>query len=247
MSKSTMKGRLARDVPVKAPVRTSSLNSVTAPGCDHTFTRDAELGYNSPGQLQTTQIQSTSTVSVSKNPRTSGSTLKDDNLVLGGQRGDALTSTSSVNGLRRHNSGPANSNGYGDSYNQPYHIPGEYLPGKDVIRRPLGSSPDNYRRSFILNKVPEEMESNQLSAVQSRVPVSRQRSYGSVGYRGAPPNVGGRRDNFDTLSYEEDSELSEQEEDWLLDEELATQGLYRGEHAVTIFLDAYIHCYRREL
>lgn len=55
-----------------------------------------------------------------------------------------------------------------------------------------------------------------------------QRFYGSVGHGHSPTGIAGERVIAGNLSFEQDNELSEEEEEWLLDEELAKQGLYRG-------------------
>ncbi|KAH9477084.1 hypothetical protein JR316_0011000 [Psilocybe cubensis] len=110
---------------------------------------------------------------------------------------------------------------------------------------PRTSSPDEYRRSRssstrqILNRVPEEdMETSPSDTdlqegngvqVRNNGDTGLHRYYGSVGQGAAPPGTlgdGSRPDGDD----EENSELSEEEEEWLLDEELAKEGLYRGSY-----------------
>lgn len=109
-------------------------------------------------------------------------------------------------------------------------------------------SPDEYRRSTssstrqILNRVPEEMEASPSDAdAQERQTTngdrendnnSAHRYYGSVGYGSAAPTTlgAGSRHAEGVLvdQDDEDSDLSEEEEEWFLDEELAREGLYRG-------------------
>ncbi|KAF9481582.1 hypothetical protein BDN70DRAFT_991745 [Pholiota conissans] len=111
---------------------------------------------------------------------------------------------------------------------------------KDILRRSRTESPETYRRS-ILNKVPEEMETSAIPPVQPRnldASVESRRSYGSIGNPLSRFIIddGGARYVDGNLSYEEDSELSEEEEEWLLDEELAKQGLYRGNYKNLLLL-----------
>jgi len=102
----------------------------------------------------------------------------------------------------------------------------------------VSHSPDDRRRSTgssILNRVPEEMESgantperrqqNQRSNPirRGQSPQSPQLYYGSVGH-GATP----LRGYLDGDLLDEESDSNEEEEEWLLDEELVRQGLYRG-------------------
>lgn len=107
-------------------------------------------------------------------------------------------------------------------------------------QRTCSRSPDEYRRSVkrSLNRVPEEMEATPSDrgvesptgtshAPQNNIDV--QRFYGSVGYGAPPPNPNINSRYVGRVFDEEDSDLSEEEEEWLLDEELAKQGLYRGE------------------
>lgn len=230
MSKNTANGRLNGVLP--APINVPGLNNVTASE-DHADSRDIELGFGpSPHQHlspqpHTSLVEGTPYVSLTRYSRSFGSgvTHKQDQ----GQRAVGEASTSNVNVPRRHNSGPSN------LYSENNHLRSHQtvqtdLSAKDIFRRPRTTSPDNFRRS-ILNKVPEEMESSDLSSSQSRrqqVSVDSQRFYGSVGYGHSPTGIAGERVIAGNLSYDEDNELSEEEEEWLLDEELAKQGLYRG-------------------
>jgi len=103
--------------------------------------------------------------------------------------------------------------------------------------KPFPDSPDDRRRSIAsltLNRVPEEMESGVITPEHRE---QRQRSntihtgessdaqpyYGSVGH-GVAPSRGYLEE--DLLDVESDS--NDEEEEWLVDEELARQGLYRG-------------------
>lgn len=122
----------------------------------------------------------------------------------------------------------------------------------------VSHSPDDRRRSIgssILNRVPEEMESGASTPErrqqnQRSNPIRRGQSpqgyYGSVGL-GATPSGAIRRGQSPQPYYgsvgqgaipsrgylegelpDEESDANEEEEEWLLDEELARQGLYRG-------------------
>ncbi|KAF5329652.1 hypothetical protein D9619_008923 [Psilocybe cf. subviscida] len=123
--------------------------------------------------------------------------------------------------------------------------------GEPPSRRTLGAarpvsvpparriSPDHYKRSTSssakqrLNRVPEEMEST--AAGPATFEGDTNRYYGSMSQR--MPQVSSpvqeESNRFD-ISYDEDSDISEEEEEWLLDEELAKQGLYRGNLALIL-------------
>ena len=95
--------------------------------------------------------------------------------------------------------------------------------------RPRTQSPDEHRRSTSsaarqwLNQVPEDAEMSVEPGIGGRgagfMPNAGHMHYGSVGtgYTSA------------SLETSEDGELSDEEEEWLLDEELGREGLYRGE------------------
>ena len=113
--------------------------------------------------------------------------------------------------------------------------------------RLVSHSPDDHRRSTAtLNRVPEEMESgastperrqqNRRSNLMLRGQ-SPQRYYGSVGH-GATSSRGYLEGGL--VDEESDLNDNEEAEEWLLDEELARQGLYRGTLQRQLLEGAYI-------
>jgi hypothetical protein len=144
-----------------------------------------------------------------------------------------------ANGARRPGSFSRNTNA--DKYQNSREVTDGSTTGDDIFRRPRAESPETYRRS-ILNKVPEEIESSAMPPAQSRddnAAVENHRDYGSIGYGNTPARFviddGSSRYVDGNLSYDEDSELTEEEEEWILDEELEKQGLYRGAHTYDYF------------
>ncbi|KAF8968856.1 hypothetical protein BDZ97DRAFT_1915913 [Flammula alnicola] len=140
-----------------------------------------------------------------------------------------------------HGSGPFRIDLNVDNYSYSRDTVGASVGSEDILSstgRPRTRSPDDYRRSTSsstrqwLNKVPEEMESGATaptSLEERQNFADSQRDYGSVG-RGTTNAAD------DALLYDEDNELSEEEEEWLLDEELAKQGLYRGNYINLLLL-----------
>jgi hypothetical protein len=112
-------------------------------------------------------------------------------------------------------------------------------------------SPDHYKRSTSsstkqrLNRVPEEMEST--TAGPASLEGDSNRYYGSMSQR--MPQVSSpvqeESNRFD-ISYDEASDISEEEEGWLLDEELAKQGLYRGNPYLSCKRSPCTHVYHQE-
>ncbi|KIM41803.1 hypothetical protein M413DRAFT_445020 [Hebeloma cylindrosporum] len=116
--------------------------------------------------------------------------------------------------------------------------------------RPVPDSPDDYRRSIAssstLNRVPEEMESGADTPEQRQQnrrsnPIRRGNSpqpyYGSVG-QGATSSRG--YPGVDLLNLDAESDSVEEEEEWFLDEELARQGLYRGNYQSLLLLYTFV-------
>ena len=145
-------------------------------------------------------------------------------------KGPLISPTSWVNQPRCND---PNIDGYSYSRDAVGHSPDIYI----YTVKPFPDSPDDHRRSIAsstLNRVPEEMESGAITPEHRE---RRQRSntirtgessdaqpyYGSVG-RGTVPSSGYLDE--DLLDVESDS--NDEEEEWLVDEELARQGLYRG-------------------
>ncbi|KDR78338.1 hypothetical protein GALMADRAFT_138438 [Galerina marginata CBS 339.88] len=112
-------------------------------------------------------------------------------------------------------------------------------------------SPDERRRSISsvvrqsLNRVPEEMEIPPIEVDGNQQHhknplVGSQQNYGSVGYGSAATRNGvelgaGPRYVENLLTNEADSE-DEDEDEWILDEELAGEGLYRGNYKRLVVL-----------
>ncbi len=243
MSENTATSRPNGVLP--APINTLGLNNVTASD-DHADTRDIELGFGSSShrhrfpQPHTSLAEGTPYVTLPRHSKGFGFgvTRKEDQgqSVVGEVYIGRSTSGLSANVFHRH-SGQSTHLCSENNHPRSHQIFQTDLAVKDIFRRPRTRSPDNFRRS-ILNKVPEEMESNDLSSEGSRrqqVSADSQRFYGSVGHGHSPTGIAGERVIAGNLSFEEDNELSEEEEEWLLDEELAKQGLYRGKCIHSVF------------
>ncbi|KAF9528736.1 hypothetical protein CPB83DRAFT_790964 [Crepidotus variabilis] len=96
-----------------------------------------------------------------------------------------------------------------------------------------GSSPEEYRHSVghWLNCVPEDsvmsVERSPITRPAATPSYVQHSYYGSLGY---PSSV----------EVEQDEELSEAEEEWLVDEELAKDGLYRGNYKNLVLLYTFV-------
>ncbi|CAA7262189.1 unnamed protein product [Cyclocybe aegerita] len=126
------------------------------------------------------------------------------------------------------------------------------LPYTSLPDRPRNHSPDDYRRSTSssarqwLSGVPEDAEMT-IEVVDPASSAARARSGSGAGmahsgsvYYGSVGQTDVRFPMSSSPDFEEGSELSEEEEEWLLDEELALEGLYRGNYKSLILLYTFV-------
>ncbi|KAJ3516302.1 hypothetical protein NLJ89_g1205 [Agrocybe chaxingu] len=126
------------------------------------------------------------------------------------------------------------------------------LPYTNLPDHPRKHSPDDYRRSTSssarqwLSGVPEDAEMS-IDVVDPAASAARARSGSGAGlppsgsaYYGSISQTDVRFPMSSSPELEEGSELSEEEEEWLLDEELAREGLYRGNYKSLILLYTFV-------
>ncbi|PPQ75665.1 hypothetical protein CVT26_001893 [Gymnopilus dilepis] len=173
----------------------------------------------------------------------------------GNHRGPEDTRAPRLSSISRHSYVDLN-----EDYNRSRDPPGSR--GKNSVPyfdAPRTNSPEKYRHSptvsrrHSLNRVPEEMEGPSTSGAaewdtqrgQSSNATPGLQYYGSVGY-GPPPSSrndvepgtsAGPRYGEGALADDDDtSSLSSEEEEWLLESELAKEGLYRGNYRHLVIL-----------